>query len=267
MRRCHFIVSKKILDSVKVRLDIKGLDPHDFLDYKLYYQKYLDYIYYICRSYISSVHFKQIFLYNPKMLRADLSAMVKKNWLGTFKLGKHRFYFLKRKALLCILGGGNLTDSSYPTMRQLVRSLMICEVFLNHYVNAYSVFDKRNAPFFERDVYLQNKIENTYTIALFDITKRGDTELNNIFVTYIQKLNSRKIISNYEFVFYTFSDSRARVLEGRLGKDKFAQLQDDGSDDYLLSNSFVNKLVESGFRISVVVLNISKFFSNQEIIL
>lgn len=159
---------RKIEVSVKTDL---GVNPHNYLDYQLDYKPYLDYMWEVFHGYMSQHHFIQIFM-NKLSIKEHkakyiLKKMVTDKWIESISISsKHKFLYMKRKAVICVTGNEGNTDNKQPSNRQILRSLLLAEEIIK--MNLYDTFIKQS----HQDVFRYYSSNDSFVCLVTDIPKR-----------------------------------------------------------------------------------------------
>lgn len=241
-------VSKKVI----VRTDLIG--EHDYLDYVAEYKWYLEVIQEYFNGYISLYHFQKIFagIADERYLKETAQRLIKNKWLGRISISKYNFLYLKRKATICLSENVRHGDLKAPSMKQIMRSLMLAEIHLNHFLVMPSIYKR-----YENDIYLLNEIEGIYTVAVLDIIKRNEDELYRLIQGIM--VHQDFIDKRLRIVFCSY-EGRFDVLQKNLQNEKI-------QDIMLISNCFYNNKEHINLKIEAEELNVLKFFNEKEPIL
>lgn len=233
------------MSKIIVRTDL-GVNPHDYLDYKLKYEQYLKPLKAIFNGYVSQYHFLKLFDANERTLKEEVKKLVENNWLGVSPLGKYNMLYFKRKSTICLSENSRNGDLKPPTMYQTLRSLMLSEVILETFVN--NAFDNILSDVFILNEVLDEDDNELINVAILDITKRGKLEYKKLLedVLNISKLEGKKI----NIKIYSFGD-RYKLLEKRLDKE-------------FIEDILGGKLLLDKVSIACSNLDILKFFGNKE---
>lgn len=233
------------MSKILVRTDL-GVNPHDYLDFKMKHERYLRAIKVVLGGYVSQYHFTKLFDENERSLKEEVKKLVENNWLGVSPLGKYNMLYLKRKSTICLSENSRNGDLKPPTLYQTLRSLMLSEVILQSFVN--SAFKN-----ILTDVYIINEVfdENdreVVNIAVLDITKRGKAEYKRLFedVLSVPEIDGKLL----NIVVYSFGD-RYKSLEKKIDKD-------------FVENILGSRLLLDKVSVTYKNLDILKFFGNKE---
>lgn len=236
-------------NSITIRMDL--ISPHDYLDYITKYKCYLELIHDYFSGYISLYHFKKMFAEteDKKYLEEVARKLVENKWLGSVSISNYNFLYLKRKSTICLTENIRNGDLKVPTLRQITRSLMLSEIHLNNCLVMPSIYKK-----IDMDMFLINEIDEVYTVAILDISKRNKEEIYNLIqaIGLMEGLINKKL----RIIFFSFGD-RYVALQKSLQYEKIKNL-------ILISNyKYCNK-EHLNLQIDVEELSILKFFNNKE---